>query len=402
MKSKLSKRAFLFIAILTLTAAATFGIGYLIFSNFRHLIYQNFGKSSLALASSVATFIETDIDSYRDLSETEDYSLGQFDETYYTEMLVLFQKLKKDSGATFLYTMKKVSADEFAYVLDAELPESDSFSALGSRGISWDHLKSAFDSGTSGYSEMEYDPVWKVTMMTALAPIVDPRDGEIIGVVGVDVADDQVIPLIRRIQNILVLGMSMFVIVLSIVIYNLFESRVEALELDYLTGLFSKRYFDKRLRLGIVDARLKAIPLSMMMLDVDSFKGINDQFGHQSGDKVLKEIADLLKKSTRRSDVCARYGGDEFAILLPDSDLENSRIVARRIIENLEHIQFRPNETTAIDLSLSIGISLWESGISKEELESRADQAMYHSKEQGKNRISEFRDDGSIQTILPH
>jgi len=135
---------------------------------------------------------------------------------------------------------------------------------------------------------------------------------------------------------------------------------------------------------------------------VDSFKGINDQFGHQSGDKVLKEIADLLKKSTRRSDVCARYGGDEFAILLPDSDLENSRIVARRIIENLEHIQFRPNETTAIDLSLSIGISLWESGISKEELESRADQAMYHSKEQGKNRISEFRDDGSIQTILPH
>jgi len=353
----------------------------------------------VALASSIATFIETDIDSYRDLAEVDDYSIENYDEAYYSEMLSMFQQLKSDSGATYLYTMKRISSEEFAYVLDAEMPDSEFFSPLGTSEVAWDELKNVYDSGIAGFSEMEYDEVWKVTMMTALAPIVDPEDGEIIGVVGVDINDDQVKSLIQQLQTTLTIGMSLFVIALSIVVYNLFESRVEALEVDYLTGLFSKRYFDKRLRLSIIDAKMKSIPLSMMMLDVDSFKTINDQFGHPAGDKVLKEIADLLKRSIRRSDVCARYGGDEFAVLLPESGWEEARMVARRIIANLEHFESRPNETTTIGLSVSIGISLWKGGVSKEEFESRADKAMYHSKEQGKNRISEYLENGSIQTL---
>ena len=148
---------------------------------------------------------------------------------------------------------------------------------------------------------------------------------------------------------------------------------------DHLTGLPNRAMFHDRLQQALLLARRHALPVSVMMLDLDRFKYVNDTLGHPVGDKVLKEVAARLRELLRESDTVARLGGDEFAILLPSGDVERANTVARRILSSLE-LPITIDEQP-IDVGTSIGIVYFpEHGEDADMLLRHADIAMYAAK----------------------
>jgi diguanylate cyclase (GGDEF)-like protein len=130
----------------------------------------------------------------------------------------------------------------------------------------------------------------------------------------------------------------------------------------------------------------------MIMVDSDHFKKVNETFGHDGGDKVLREIASLLKNSVRKHDTVARYGGEEFVLLLPGAPLDPTNMVAERIRQSVENTSFDMGQTQ-IHITISLGISNFpiHRMKSKEELVKMADLALYEAKRGGRNRVCIFR-----------
>ncbi|HKZ72044.1 MAG TPA: GGDEF domain-containing protein [Nitrospirota bacterium] len=157
---------------------------------------------------------------------------------------------------------------------------------------------------------------------------------------------------------------------------------------DSLTGLFNKRYFCEMLAKEFKVSMRYQTPVSLMMIDLDNFKEINDRFGHQAGDAVLKEVSSLLARSLREIDVPVRYGGDEVAIILPETVMEQAFFAAKRIKKLLEERPVKFGKDS-IQVTASFGISSSpNSGIKTvEEMIAAADKALYEAKRYGRNRI---------------
>ncbi|PZU87550.1 MAG: PleD family two-component system response regulator [Chelatococcus sp.] len=167
------------------------------------------------------------------------------------------------------------------------------------------------------------------------------------------------------------------------------QSSMEMAVMDQLTGLYNRRYLDNRLTAMFNESALRARALSALVLDIDRFKAVNDTWGHDAGDDVLREFADRVRACTRGIDVVARLGGEEVAILLPDTTLEAAYAVAERIRERVELEPFPiQNHTRGIPVTVSIGVASRRAGdASAAEIVKRADDALYRAKEAGRNRV---------------
>jgi len=163
---------------------------------------------------------------------------------------------------------------------------------------------------------------------------------------------------------------------------------------DSLTGLYVRRYFLRKLQEEIVRAERYGKYLSLIMADLDRFKRINDRFGHDAGDRVLKALGNFFQASIRDVDVIARYGGEEFVILLPDADSEAAFALAERLRESFGQVRFE--ELPRITMSLGVA-TFPEDGTEIEELIKRADAAMYAAKRAGRNRTVRY--DGSLKLV---
>lgn len=168
------------------------------------------------------------------------------------------------------------------------------------------------------------------------------------------------------------------------------EVYAHAATLDALTGAFNRRYFQVRLEEELERSRRHKIPLALLMVDVDDFKSINDSFGHLAGDTVLRDIAEILRRSIRVFDICARFGGEEFAIIMPGSGADSASKIAERIRERIE--AYRPSDAQLRDLRVtaSVGLAVSTMEIHAYDLVAGADQALYVAKRGGKNRIGVF------------
>lgn len=166
------------------------------------------------------------------------------------------------------------------------------------------------------------------------------------------------------------------------------EERLSQLALlDELTGLANNRHFGQRLEECITSSRRSGKPLSLVLLDMDRFKAINDNFGHQVGDMALKTAARVLRSSIRASDVAARVGGEEFAIILPDTGTREAAKVAGRVLDGLRESSVPLVDGTHVNLSASIGLSggVLAEGESSFALFAEADKALYKAKESGRD-----------------
>jgi diguanylate cyclase (GGDEF)-like protein len=166
---------------------------------------------------------------------------------------------------------------------------------------------------------------------------------------------------------------------------------------DHLTGLFNKRYFQARLGEEIARAARYGEQLSLIFCDIDHFKAVNDRFGHQSGDEVLRQTAQLLSGAMdelhilsrlRKSDVIARYGGEEFVIILPETGREGAAVAAEKLRRVVEEHPYRV-DGEALRLTMSFGVAELTPGDNgAEKIIRNADSAMYQAKQGGRNRVA--------------
>lgn len=169
---------------------------------------------------------------------------------------------------------------------------------------------------------------------------------------------------------------------------------LELSEVDALTGLFNRRGFARGLHQCIADARRQGTPLTLVMCDVDAFKAFNDALGHVEGDACLRDVADVLRRACRRpSDMATRYGGEEFALVLPDTPRSGAMTFARgllRLMETLARKHPGPSVEGHVTLSGGITTCYPDETTTPEGLILRADEALYTAKEQGRNRFFSF------------
>ncbi|CAH1667030.1 PleD family two-component system response regulator [Chelatococcus asaccharovorans] len=167
------------------------------------------------------------------------------------------------------------------------------------------------------------------------------------------------------------------------------QASLELAVIDSLTGLHNRRFLDARLGAAFEAPTLGTRPLVLLMLDLDHFKTVNDQFGHDAGDEVLKECANRIRTQTRGIDIVARFGGEEIVIIVPDATSEAAEVMAERIREEIEHQPFLVNGARqSVDVTVSIGVAArLPSDQTPGDLLRRADQALYQAKEAGRNRV---------------
>lgn len=166
------------------------------------------------------------------------------------------------------------------------------------------------------------------------------------------------------------------------------HARKEALT-DSLTGLANRKAFDKRLAHDMAEAAAQGMPLTLLLIDIDHFKKINDTYGHVTGDQVLRLISSVLLNNIKGQDMGARYGGEEFAVLLPRTPLAGGQNVAevlRRLIEGKEIVN-RGSGHKLGRITLSAGVAQYKPGESTFAFIERADAALYEAKKSGRNRV---------------
>jgi two-component system cell cycle response regulator len=169
---------------------------------------------------------------------------------------------------------------------------------------------------------------------------------------------------------------------------NSIEESVEAAITDPLTGLHNRRYMESHMRTLVEEALRIGKPFSILVTDIDHFKRVNDTYGHPGGDAVLKEFSARLQRNTRSIDLACRYGGEEFVVIMPDTEIENAWHVAERLRKCVADEPFPVSGHQAIPVTASIGIACLEfTEDTPESILKRADQALYSAKREGRNRI---------------
>lgn len=167
------------------------------------------------------------------------------------------------------------------------------------------------------------------------------------------------------------------------------QSSMEMAVMDQLTGLYNRRYMDSRMGAMFNESALRARSLALLVLDVDHFKMVNDSWGHDAGDEVLREFADRVRACTRGIDLVARMGGEEVVVVLPDTTLDAAFAVAERIRQRVDSEAFAIHRNTrTIPVTVSIGVASRRAGDeSPADMMKRADDALYRAKAAGRNRV---------------
>lgn len=171
-----------------------------------------------------------------------------------------------------------------------------------------------------------------------------------------------------------------------------YDKLQEEANTDGLTSCYNKKYFNNKLDLEVKKSKITADPLSLIIFDLDHFKSLNDNYGHDAGDYVLKELAALLRDNgIRKGDTFARYGGEEFVVLLPKTNLKQAFEIAERLRKLVETHEFI-YDSKRLPVTASIGVADYREGIDTgTDLFKRADSAVYKSKEGGRNQVNFFK-----------
>jgi two-component system cell cycle response regulator len=167
------------------------------------------------------------------------------------------------------------------------------------------------------------------------------------------------------------------------------QSSIEMAVVDALTGLHNRRYFESHVASLLDQSVKRGRPLSLMVLDIDHFKKVNDTFGHDAGDEVLKIFAARVKATVRTADLVCRLGGEEFVIVMPETGIDIARRIAERVRKAIESSAFPILAgQNAIPVTVSVGLADRGRDVQAEQIFKRADRALYRSKQEGRNRVS--------------
>ena len=169
---------------------------------------------------------------------------------------------------------------------------------------------------------------------------------------------------------------------------------------DALSGIYNRAYFDRQMSAEVKRSRREQRSLAIILFDIDHFKKINDTYGHDAGDHVIREFCELVRSSLRDIDIFGRWGGEEFIAALPHTDLRSARSTAERIRERFSNRLFEANGFEAFSVTVSIGVSDIRAGrISLQQMIKDADNALYEAKNAGRNQVVIGNAAGSIRAL---
>ena len=180
---------------------------------------------------------------------------------------------------------------------------------------------------------------------------------------------------------------SIFVIVQDVTELATYEQKMMEMNVrDGLTGIYNRRHFESRLAAECERHRRYSRQLTLLMIDIDFFKAVNDTYGHQCGDLVLKEVTAGIASLIRKSDCLARYGGEEFCCLLPETSLDNALMLAELFRRHVEGVSLQ-HESHSLKVTISVGVSEFLAEDTSETLLKKADEALYEAKRTGRNKV---------------
>jgi diguanylate cyclase (GGDEF)-like protein len=156
---------------------------------------------------------------------------------------------------------------------------------------------------------------------------------------------------------------------------------------DSLTGLLNRRAFTQRYNAELARAQRYSDVFSIILIDLDFFKRINDTYGHKAGDTVLAKTAELLQENTRESDICCRFGGEEFILLLPKTAVAEARVYANRLCQKIRAQSISIGDDEVVSVAASIGVVEWATEDSGETTIIKADKALYSAKKHGRDQV---------------
>jgi diguanylate cyclase (GGDEF)-like protein/excisionase family DNA binding protein len=300
----------------------------------------------------------------------------------YAQMVGALRRLHDENPRVRFITSYALRGDECITVLDTGELE-DELSHIGDPWLPDDELARVLAGESLSANVLHADDfgVW----VSGVAPVCDP-EGRVVAAVSVDALPIEVPgrPASGERSHTLAAMLQAAAIRFS-------RAEVEAIT-DGLTGLYNHRYLHERLQEELKRARRRKGKLSLLFCDCDQFKSYNDRYGHKAGDAALARIARIIESCSRRCDLAARYGGDEFVLGLLDTDVEGARGVAERLHAEIEASSARGGHP----LTVSIGIATCpEDASAHDELLDKADWAMYAAKRAGRNRICAFSDDST-------
>lgn len=169
-----------------------------------------------------------------------------------------------------------------------------------------------------------------------------------------------------------------------------FEHQYKLATTDGLTELYNHRYFQEQMKLNVENSKRYGNEFSMIILDIDFFKKFNDAYGHQSGDAVLRQVAQTLKRSVRATDIACRYGGEEMSIILPNTGKNVAHSTAEKICERVSSNKFKLQGDKEVSVTISLGVSTYpQDGQTPSELIEAADKRLYNAKNNGRNQVGE-------------
>jgi len=360
-------------------------INAVVYSTLKRLMENQFQLAGQSTAVAVSSIISEDLDGYRNFLITKDTS-----SEYYLRMHDYFGNILKSSNIRYIYTINRLDDVHIEIILDSEPAGSKYHSIPGSIEKMNEAARQVFQ--TKKPAELRPTRSAFGHLLGGYAPILDEQ-GELLGMTGVDIDYGEVLDVVQQ----LFIALTTIFVLLLIFIYFLL-SRVshyflEPMLKDKLTGAYNKRYFESMLQKSINEALEAKQELSVLMLDLDHFKRINDTYGHIFGDVVLSKTAGWIKESLRREDFFVRYGGEEFIVLLLNLDADIAEKLAERIRRTIEsHNIYNAEHHISINMTISIGIAnLQKRNISALELVKEADKALYEAKKT-RNAVVTFLD----------
>ena len=169
-----------------------------------------------------------------------------------------------------------------------------------------------------------------------------------------------------------------------------FDKQYKLATTDGLTELYNHRYFQEQMQMFCANAKRYDNVFSLIILDIDFFKKFNDNFGHQSGDAVLRQVAFILKKNVRSSDIVCRYGGEEMSIILPNAKEDEAVAIAQKLCDIVASQTFKLSNNRESKVTISLGVSTYgaNDGTEPAKIIESADKRLYHAKENGRNRVN--------------
>jgi diguanylate cyclase (GGDEF)-like protein len=371
----------------------TFTVGFLYYAAKKTLLDQ-VRRQLVSIASTAA--LQVDSAKHAKLKTRADEVTPEYREL--KEALHRIQVANPD--IRFIYTMTSTDRPNiWQFIVDAEEDPAEVSHIGDEYDVSkYPQMKKAF-SGALADIELSKDK-WGV-FLSGYSPIYN-TDSQPIGILGVDMTQDNVYQRLLVLQRYSIgIWLIFFILVIfSTILYNqrtrlLTVQRDIAYQLsltDQLTQLANRRRFDLMLEFEYQVAARYQRPLALIMGDIDNFKKYNDTYGHLAGDELLRKLSHLMQASVRKVDLVVRFGGEEFVIVMPNTDIAGAEIVAEKMRKVIETEEFYPiSEKQVTPVTMSFGIAAFPTHAdSKEELLSHADDALYAAKKAGRNRTKTY------------